>query len=254
MAAEVLRVASFNIRTGLGFDGRHSWPFRWGAVADTLLGLDPDLAGLQEAHGFQVRMLGHRLAPWSAHGGGRRDGRWRGERCPVLVRRSRFEVERAEVRWYGDSGHPGSRLPGARFPRVATLVVVRDRPAGARLGVVNTHLDESVRGHRERSLAQLVGWLDGDVPWLVVGDLNLAPHDPALRPLLDAGFADALAGDGGGTFHGWTGRADGPRIDHVLAGPGLRVVAGRVATPTPGGRVPSDHWPVVADVELDGAG
>ena len=53
-----------------------------------------------------------------------------------------------------------------------------------------------------------------------------------------------------GTHHAWDGAADGTRIDFVLAGGGWEVLSAHVDHSRPGGRLPSDHWPVVADVVL----
>jgi endonuclease/exonuclease/phosphatase family metal-dependent hydrolase len=70
--------------------------------------------------------------------------------------------------------------------------------------------------------------------------------------LTAAGFADPLPLDAGGTEHSFTGATDRKRIDFVLAGPGVSVTAARIDHPRPFGRLPSDHWPVLADVELAG--
>ena len=69
------------------------------------------------------------------------------------------------------------------------------------------------------------------------------------------GLTDTLAhlgsrGSGAGTHHPWDGSTDDTRIDYVLAGPGWDVLGARVDHTRPGGRLPSDHWPVVADVAL----
>ena len=40
------------------------------------------------------------------------------------------------------------------------------------------------------------------------------------------------------------------RIDYVLTGPGVTVSAAWIAHPRPSGRLPSDHWPVLADLEI----
>src|SRR4051812_32237108 len=96
------RVVSFNIRNGRALDGRHSWPFRRSAVAETISGLGADVVGLQEAYGFQARWLARRLPGFDVHGQGRNDGN-RGERCAVLTRRASLDVRRTWTRWYGDS-------------------------------------------------------------------------------------------------------------------------------------------------------
>jgi endonuclease/exonuclease/phosphatase family metal-dependent hydrolase len=71
-----------------------------------------------------------------------------------------------------------------------------------------------------------------------------------LTALLDAGWRDAVPAEAGGTFHDFTGATDQERIDHILVGKGWQVVDAEVSHHRPGGRLPSDHWPVVATLQL----
>ena len=82
----------------------------------------------------------------------------------------------------------------------------------------------------------------------MLGDLNEQPGSAPLRLLADAGYTDALPKDAGGTEHAFTGATDRTRIDFVLAGPGVRVSAAWISHDRPQGRLPSDHWPVLADL------
>lgn len=206
------------------------------------------MLGLQEAFGFQLRSLLRRLGRYDAVGLGRDDGR-RGERSAVLFDRTKVRLLEHRTRWYGEHpDRPGDRWPGATFPRVAT--VCRLAAGDTTFAFVSTHLDARSADLRLRSAAQLVTWLPADVPVVVVGDFNCGPSSPPVQLLLDAGLRHALPADAGGTEHGFTGRTDRRRIDHVLVGDGIDVLHAHVAHPRPGGRLPSDHWPVVAQLRL----
>ena len=248
-----LRAASYNIRTGRTYDGLDSWPFRSRAVASTIRGLDADVVGLQEAWRCQLRSLGRRLPGYGVEGEGR-DGGNRGEHCPVLFRSERFGLVDRWTRWYGDE--PGGRLPEASHPRIATLarlVELADGTAvrgGTEVDVVCTHLDERQQANRERSATELVSWLDGDRPTVIVGDLNAAPDNAVLATLAQAGYQPALPDGAGGTAHRFTGRTDGPQIDHILVSRHFEVTDARVVYDHSRRRPASDHWPVVADLTL----
>lgn len=245
-----LRVVTFNVRNAKAPDGANSWPLRRRATRATLARLDADVVGLQEAYRCQERYLRRSLTGTQAFGRGR-GARGTGERCPLLWRSTRLEVVRAEARWFSDRpAEPGSRLPEARFPRLATLVELRDSTTGRTFGIANTHLDERQRSNRERSAELLVGWLAPDLPWVVMGDLNAGPDSPPLQALEAHGLRTVLPADAGGTNHDFTGRADGRRIDHILVSPEWEVRGAAVDRHRPGGRLPSDHWPVVADLVL----
>lgn len=244
-----MRVASWNVRNGRALDGWDSWPLRRLAARATLAELGAEVAGLQEVYGWQLRSLRRALPHHSAVGLGR-GARGGGERCALLVGPS-HRVVRHRTLWLSETPPtPGSRLPGATHPRVATLAELEVTASGARFGAAVTHLDQRHEANRVRSVELLLGWLDDALPWAVLGDLNATPGSAPLRRLEAAGFASVLPPGAGGTAHAFSGREDGPRIDHVLVrGPWL-VEAACVTHPRPGGRLPSDHWPVVADLRL----
>jgi len=257
-----LRVASFNIRNGRAWDGPHSWPLRRDAAAEAVGRLRADVVGLQEVHGFQQRDLLARLPACAACGVGRDDGREHGERCAILYDARRLVLERCVTRWFSDTPDvPGSRSWGAPPPRIATLAWFAERAAGgsvsapARFAVANAHWDGASAHARERSAEALLRWLDPALPWILVGDLNATADDPAVRRLLAAGLRDPLGrlgtgGPGGGTHHHWDGRTAWTRIDYVLVSREWRVRAAAVVQDRVDGRLPSDHWPVLAALEL----
>jgi endonuclease/exonuclease/phosphatase family metal-dependent hydrolase len=133
---------------------------------------------------------------------------------------------------------------------MATSVELEHQSTGRRFGVLNTHLDERSAGNRARSAEQLLGWLRPGLPWVVLGDLNARPGEAALRALLDGGLRLAVPDGVGGSVHAWKGGTGGPRIDYVLVSDGWEVLGGGIDHRRPGGRLPSDHWPVFADVRL----
>ena len=244
-----LRVATFNIRNGLARDGWDSWPLRRGATTRVLRGLDADLVGLQEAYAFQVRGLRRRLKVYGATGDGR-DEDGGGERCTVLFRKQRLRLVDSSTRWFGPEPFaPGSKLPRATHPRIVTIVDLAPVDGGPTVTVANTHLDQRYEDNKEAAARQLAGWL-GDGPTIVMGDLNAYPDSDTVRTLLDAGLTTALPGNDPGTNHDYGRRERPNRIDHILVSHHFTIGEGRVVTDKPKGRWPSDHWPVVVDLEL----
>lgn len=253
-----MRVATFNIRTGLGWDGLDSWPFRKRRTAAAIIGLDADIVGLQEARAFQLRWLLARLPLFAAIGAGRDDGRSRGEYCAILYRADRLVLIAQRTRWLSTTPDlPGSLGWGARIPRIVTtgLFGILGAPQNLRFSVADTHWDGDSAQIRERSAELLLSWLDPGMPWIVLGDLNATPTERSARTLLDAGLVDALGhlparGPGVATHHRFDGATDGTRIDHILVSREWEVGKATVVQDRVGGRLPSDHWPVVASLTM----
>jgi endonuclease/exonuclease/phosphatase family metal-dependent hydrolase len=169
----------------------------------------------------------------------------------VFVRDERLEVERFLTSWFAEvHDRPGARLPGARVPRTCAIVRLRDRASDTVFDVMNAHLDERSSERRTASVTMMIGWIDPAVPTVVLGDFNAEPSEAELAPLLAAGLRFAIPESGGPTAHGVKGEGHGRRLDHILVTDHWDVVDGRVVRSAPNGRLPSDHWPIAADLHL----
>jgi len=231
-----LRVATFNIRNGRAFDWFDSWPLRRRATAEAVARLDADVVALQEVYGFQQRYLLRCLPGWRATGAGRTDGRERGERCAILWRSARLALERSVTRWFSDTPDvPGSTGWGNRQPRVVTLARFSDSATGASFGLADCHLEGWPPAARFRSAQALVDWLEPGLPWIVAGDLNAEPDDPAVATLLAAGLRDALTAqtvDEAGTVRDSQGGLEGAPGAQSAPGAESSVSPGRSPWPT----------------------
>ena len=91
---------------------------------------------------------------------------------------------------------------------------------------------------------------------LLLGDFNATPSEASHQALTQSGaLRDARSASEtppfgpAGTFNGFDiMRADAAPIDHILVSRGVRVVRYGVLTQHDGGRLPSDHYPVLADI------
>jgi endonuclease/exonuclease/phosphatase family metal-dependent hydrolase len=247
-----LRVATFNIRNSSAPDGQYAWPMRRYVTVAAINALDADVIGLQEVLPDQLAFLRSAFRSHRVLGGGR-DRSGTGEHSTVLVRPGAWTVESEETRWLSDEPDtPGSVGWDADLPRIVTLVRLRHE-TGPLAGVANTHFDHAGKQAQLESAQLLHRWLsdEPDRAWVLLGDLNTVPGSPPLTALLEAGWQDPLPEASGGTWHDFTGATDRDRIDHILHGPGWTADRAWVSYDRPGGLLPSDHWPVAADLRLD---
>ena len=256
--AASFRVMSYNIRVDVPTDNP-TWLERRPHMADQIAFLDPDLLGVQEAQPAMVDWLAEQLPAWDHYGVGRDDGLV-GESATLFWKRERYESLRTETLWCSPTPDRPSKGWDAAYPRTVTRVLLRDRRDGRLLDVRNTHFDHIGVVAREQC-AELVSGLppvevDGARAEVVLmGDFNTGPDTGPYRRIVASGLRDARAVspiDFGpaGTFNAFDIANDnqGVAIDHIFVGPGLAVQRFAVPTDSFGGRVISDHFPIVADL------
>jgi len=264
-AEESLDVMSFNIRYGTARDGDNSWELRRRAVVDVIETYSPEVLGVQEALRFQLDELAEAMPRYKEIGVGRADGVEAGEYAAILVDRSRLEVLDEGTFWFSDTPEtPGSTSWGNDIPRICTWARVRERASERSFYVYNVHWDHRSQPSRERGaellLRRIAQRSSPEDPVLVTGDFNAGESNAAFKRLLDddaVRFTDTFRtlneeATGVGTFNGFEGETNGEKIDAILASDGWEVLASEIVRDAPGGRYPSDHFPVVARVRFSG--
>jgi endonuclease/exonuclease/phosphatase family metal-dependent hydrolase len=271
--AIALRVMTFNIRYGEAADGENAWPRRRDSLLETIKGYGPDVLGTQECLAAQGDFLRKNLPGYGFVGVGREDGATKGEMCAILYRAERFHALAAGHFWLSETpDEVGSRGWDAALPRMVSWVKLRPRDgSGSPFYVFNTHFDhmgEIARCESALLLKMRASRIADELPVIVVGDFNAAadssaPYQvltgsagrewpgPESRDYLDVYRALHPAGARGEkTYHGFEGGTDGERIDWILVSPGIRPLESEIVHNRPGGRWPSDHYPVTAIVRI----
>lgn len=265
--ADNVKIMTFNIRYGLANDGADHWDARRDGVFDRIAKQGADVVGVQEALGFQMDQLGQALSGYKAVGVGRDDGKRAGEFCGIFYRKDRFTVADSGVFWFSNSPWTkGSMHWGNLIPRICTWVRLVEKKTARAFYVYDVHFDHQSQVSRQKSaelLAQRVAQREPKDPVVVLGDFNTDLDNPALLYLRRVGYADAPVElldtwrrlypneKETGTYHAFTGKADGGKIDHILTEPSTEVLDAQIdRTPIESGRYPSDHFPVTVVLKL----
>jgi len=258
-----LRFLTYNLRVDLPGDGGDSWAHRRDEVVDLIGRIGPDVAGYQEVVTRQMTDLRERLPQYVTVGRGRGEAGAPDERVPISYRGARFAVVELAVRWLSPAPEEsGSVGWDAMYPRIATVATLHDTTAGGDIAFVVTHLDhegERARLESAERLRSMVDRVDPDLPVVLAGDFNCGPgSEPYERLVADTGErhlrdAEGLADERVGpavTYRGFGGEKPGNDIDHVFVTRELDVRRYVVRTDArANGRFPSDHFPVVVDLE-----
>lgn len=253
-----LRVLTFNLRYGTADDGEHRWGRRLDLAREVIEDHAPHVLAVQEALDFQVdwlrRVLPHHRVLGSHRGGGRKD-----EFCGLLLDTRTTRVLEHGQFWLSDEPtRPGSVGWDAACTRMC--VWARLQHGDVEFLAYATHLDHRGRWARLESANMIRRHLDGQlarrrVPVVVCGDFNAGEDSECLVALRGADLTDSFRElhpheSPVGTFHGFRGGSDGPKIDACLVSDEWEVIAAEIDRRERDGLHPSDHNPVSCTLSL----
>ncbi|MBQ6421511.1 MAG: endonuclease/exonuclease/phosphatase family protein [Clostridia bacterium] len=257
-----MKIMSFNLLCG-GDNGR-DWRCRKEMVLDTIRRADPDTLGAQEAHYDWIQTLTAGLPDYDYVGVGREDGKTDGEFSAVFYKKDRFRLLDSGSFWLSETPEvPGVKGWDAACVRICSWAKLEEKATGKRFVHFNTHLDHVGPVAMQKG-AELVtakaAEICPDLPAFFTGDFNVTPASAPYKTVIAAGFTDARhaakVSDDSVTFHMDVFVNDPPKpqnavIDYCFFKGDVTVDTFRVITDVyPGGLYPSDHFPVLAEVDF----
>lgn len=253
--APALTVMSFNVRLPLASDGANDWPRRRALAIATIRKAAPDIIGTQELHKAQGDDIVAGLPDYAWFGRDRRGGH-ADEHMGIFYAKDRWTLAAQGDFWLSDTpAVPGSISWGHPYPRMVGWGRFCAKALPARcFTLFDTHLpyrvdDDAARLRGAQLIAARVRAVEG--PVVVTGDFNTIPASAAhaaLAGVLTDSWQVAWKRKGpAGTFHGFTGKP-GDRIDWIWTR-GLVPLRVTVLDDHQGPLYPSDHFPVVAEID-----
>jgi endonuclease/exonuclease/phosphatase family metal-dependent hydrolase len=273
-----VRVMSFNVRgaSHMG-DGINVWEKRAAMNVETIRRYEPDLIGFQEFQNenlevYERELPGYKRLPGPVYGTGQVE-----EFAAIFFDPERFEALDSGGFWLSDTPEEYSASWGNQVIRSANWAVLRCRDHGATFLHVNTHLDHVSEPARVEGNSLILRQTEktrksrGDLPTVVTGDFNCKPGTRPYRVFIEDGFVDTFLAAGNEdddeayTFHAFKGAQFTPddtdkptgRIDWILVRDDTERVKIRSHEilrdgDEEAGTYPSDHYPVLAHLELTG--
>jgi endonuclease/exonuclease/phosphatase family metal-dependent hydrolase len=285
-AAEPLRlkVMTFNVRCATAGDGPNRWTERSQLAGDVIRRAACDFIGMQEVVPGQLADLKRLLPDYQVVALSREADPTQGEASPIYYLGKRWTLDAKEhgTFWISETpDKPGSKSWNTACPRIVTWGRFIENPSGRAIYVFNTHFDHISQAAREHGAAMLVEQVAkraNSAPCIVVGDLNSNEQNPAVATLAGKAPGSSIAlvdtfraahpdATEVGTFHAFSGvPAKEGKIDYIFATPGVKTLAAEIVREhyrpgsteisteiireNHGERYPTDHFPVVAEVEL----
>lgn len=275
VSAQNFTIASYNIRVSNDNDTRQGdgWDKRHIVLCDQIRWHDFDIFGAQEVTRPQLEDMLARLPEYDFVGGGRDDGKMKGELSPILYKRDKFKILDSGMFWISENPEAvGVKGWDAQLPRICTYAHVEDKATRTRFWFFSLHMDHvGVEARREgaKLLQRKVAEMCGNEKAVVVGDFNVNQNNEAYRTMLTNGMlADAYdvtryRFSSNGTYQGFdSAEYTAERIDHIFVTKDITVTHFAILTDAYWSeegeaqdkkhirRVPSDHYPIAAKIVL----
>lgn len=259
--AQTLDVMTYNIRCGSceSPENANYWKKRKYLVAHLIKIHNPDIIGLQEAEIPQVEDLVEMLDDYSWVGVGREDGKEKGETTAILFRHNRFSLQGQQHLWLSQTPQQVSRGWDASYRRTLSIAKLGDAATKQSLFVFNTHFDNNGELARQESAKLLlaeVTKMEAQGAIVVTGDFNFKAdakgYEIITQTLADAGKISTTPAKGGNkTFNDFGANTETDnKIDFIFVKKDAKVLAHQVDATIYNSLYPSDHFPVIARLDL----
>ena len=256
--SQPVSVMTYNIRYNNPQDGINAWPNRVTKVGALIQQYNPDIVGIQEALHSQLVDLMRILPEYSYVGVGRDDGKENGEFSAILFKNNRFGLLGNSTKWLSETPDvPGSKSWDAAITRIVTQARFYDKETKSEMVVFNTHFDHmglEARQHSAELLLKLIGAARSvsETPIIVTGDFNSERSEKTYETMLLKYLFDTKPdNDNTGTYCGFeVGAIPCKTIDYIFGSAEWNLKNYKVIRDNDGKYYPSDHLPVLVELEI----
>lgn len=254
-----INVISYNIRMNTPSDGVNAWPNRIGKVTGLLRFHQAEIFGVQEALPEQVEDLVKAFPEYGHIGVGRDDGVSSGEHMSVFYLKSRFDMLDGGTFWLNEATDKPGFGWDAVCNRTCTWVKLKDKNTQKTFLVFNTHFDHRGREAREQSARLILRFMkeinQDNLPFILTGDFNATPDSEPIQTILaelkDSRLVSVIPPYGPeGTSGGFEVKEKSRIIDFIFINEKVRVLRHGHLSDSFGLFYPSDHLPVLAELEI----
>lgn len=255
--SQEVKIMTYNIRLDYAGDGENRWDNRKEMLGKQVLFHEPDFLGVQEALPNQMHYLDSTFTVYSFIGTGREGGD-KGEYSAIFYNDKKYKVLEQSTFWLSETPDKPSKGWDAAYNRICTYGLFQIIGTKQKLWVFNTHFDHVGKEARLKSaklILQKIKELNkAGLPFVLMGDFNLEPDSEGIQ-LLSAGLADsktaaAFTFGPEGTFNAFEfNKPVTRRIDYIFVPKGTHVTKYAVLSDNKDCRYPSDHLPVLIEIQ-----
>lgn len=252
-----IRMATYNIRFDTPKDApANTWGDRKTMVSSLILFHDFDVFGVQEAQPNQLLDLETALSDYTDVAEGKHDGK---NSSLIFFKKDKYVLLKSGHFWLSPTPEIEGKGWDAKFARSCTWAQLKDVKTNFTFFYFNTHMDHVGVEARKKStllLLKKVAEIAGDEPAALCGDFNFSQYTDNYLEIMKSGFlkdAYVLAKNpyapAGTSNHFNITRNSDERIDHIFLTRHFKVSRYGILTDVFSGKLPSDHFPVLINVE-----
>jgi endonuclease/exonuclease/phosphatase family metal-dependent hydrolase len=243
-------LGTWNIQVGSDDPANgNGWLKRRSALLETIKSAKVDILCTQEGLLNQLAAIDLAHPELQRVGGGRDDGKEKGEFCAIYFRSSKFELIRTKTFWLSDTPFTPETTWDAPYKRICTQVLLKDKVSGQQFFVFNTHfpLNEQACVKAASLIAYRIVCRKEDAPVILAGDFNCEPDSQPWKIFksIDLTPSDPLQRK---TYH-----LDGdPKacVDAIFCSPDFAAQNYQLLDQKVEGVYPSDHFGSTVQISL----
>lgn len=259
--AQQLITATFNIRLQTNADSGNLWSQRAPHVASLIRFHEFDIFGTQEGFRNQLNDIRNALPEYNFYGAGRDDGKEAGEHSAIFFRKDRFTLLKNGDFWLSETpDQPSKGWDATCCNRICSWVQLTDKKTGKNFYFFSAHFDHQgtvARIESSKLILQRINSIAGNEPLIFVGDLNGDQQSEWYRTIDTSEILDDTYKQvnfpyaNNGTFNAFGKNIDTSAIiDHIFVSKHFIVKRWGILSDSYRGKYPSDHFPVLAELEM----
>lgn len=258
--AQQLTVGSYNVRYDSPGDSGNLWVDRAPVVANLIRFHDFDVLGTQEGLKNQLDDLSKALPAYERYGAGRDDGKEKGEHSAIFFKKAKFKLLNKGDFWLSETpDKPSLGWDATCCNRIASWVYLEDLTTKEKFYFFNAHFDHRGVQAREESsklILRKIQEIAGKEPVILAGDFNGDHNSEWYQTLANSDLLKDTYREveypyaNNASFNGFkqgTNRKE--IIDHIFVTDTFKVNKWGILTDTYHGKFPSDHFPILVEVE-----
>ena len=253
---------TFNLRCDFILDFNNRWDQRKEMIFHIINSYGCDIIGTQEATNVMINDINNNISGFNIIGSPRTKKFFQ-ERNDILISKN-YKIISNKTFWLSENPEKiGSSKWYSLFPRICTTAVV-ELPNNKKIRICNSHLDCFLPQAREYGVKKLMEFIENEqrkenLPIILMGDFNATPNSKVIKNISNSKICNKrlIAAQEinkelytKATMGKFKGKETGTHIDYIFVSEDIEIVNAEIIKYNVNGKYPSDHYPVVAEINI----